>query len=163
MFIRSSYYYSCGKPVCMRCRITQFARAGVGLCPFPGLYVREFELSDRTLVNRIIKITPDMHTICTWRFWTLALLQFVRKKRKLFTRKFSQTILKNQLGFITTSTIKLCFMQRQGWHLLTSKKIIKLPKYISTHIMLFHSIKQHVNNCQLASSKFNSLTATVST
>ena len=25
-----------------------------------------------------------------------------------------------------------------------SKKIIKLPKYISTHIMLFHSIKQYV-------------------
>ena len=24
-----------------------------------------------------------------------------------------------------------------------SKKIIKLPKYISTHIMLFHSIKQY--------------------
>ena len=41
----------------MRCRITQFARASVGLCPFPGLYVREFELSDRNLVNRIIKIT----------------------------------------------------------------------------------------------------------
>ena len=27
------------------------------------------------------------------------------KKRKLFTRKFSQTILKNQFGFITTSAI----------------------------------------------------------
>ena len=39
----------------MRCRITQFARASVGLCPFPGLCVRE--LSDRNLVNRIIKIT----------------------------------------------------------------------------------------------------------
>ena len=25
-----------------------------------------------------------------------------------------------------------------------SKKIIKLPKYISTHIMLFHSIKQYL-------------------
>ena len=57
VFIRSSYYYYCEKPVCMRCRITQFARASVGLCPFPGLYVREFELSDRNLVNRIIKIT----------------------------------------------------------------------------------------------------------
>ena len=33
----------------MRCRITQFARASVGLCPFPGLYVTEFELSDRNL------------------------------------------------------------------------------------------------------------------
>ena len=36
------------------------------------------------------------------------------KKRKLFTTKFSQTILRNHLGFITTSAIKLCFMQRQG-------------------------------------------------
>ena len=26
---------------------------------------------------------------------------------------------------------------------IPSKKIIKLPKYIYTHIMLFHSIKQH--------------------
>ena len=39
----------------MRCRITQCARASVGLCPFPGLYVRKSELSDRNLVNRIIK------------------------------------------------------------------------------------------------------------
>ena len=29
-------------------------------------------------------------------------------------------------------------------HLLTSEKIIKLPKYISTHIMLFHSIKKYL-------------------
>ena len=36
------------------------------------------------------------------------------KKRKLFTTKFSQTILRNHLGFITTAAIKLCFMQRQG-------------------------------------------------
>ena len=41
----------------MRCRITQFARESVGLCLFPGLYVREFELSDRNLENRVIKIT----------------------------------------------------------------------------------------------------------
>ena len=41
----------------MRCRITQFARAGVGLCPFLGLYVREFELSHRNPVSRIVKIT----------------------------------------------------------------------------------------------------------
>ena len=36
------------------------------------------------------------------------------KKGKLFTTKFSQAILRNYLGFITTSAIKLCFMQRQG-------------------------------------------------
>ena len=36
----------------MRCRITQFARERVGLCPFRGSYVREFELSHSNLVNR---------------------------------------------------------------------------------------------------------------
>ena len=41
----------------MRCRITQFARESVGLCPFRGSYVREFELSHSNRVNRIIKIT----------------------------------------------------------------------------------------------------------
>ena len=41
----------------MRCRITQFARERVGLCPFRGSYVREFELSHSNRVNRIIKIT----------------------------------------------------------------------------------------------------------
>ena len=57
VFIRLSYYYYCEKPICMRCRITQFADTSVRLCPFPGLCVREFESSDRNLVNRIIKIT----------------------------------------------------------------------------------------------------------
>ena len=41
----------------MRCRITQFARESVGLCPFRSSYVREFELSRSNQVNRIIKIT----------------------------------------------------------------------------------------------------------
>ena len=40
-----------------------------------------------------------------------------QKKGKLFTTKFSQAILRNHLGFITTSAINLCFMQRQGWYL----------------------------------------------
>ena len=31
----------------MRYTVTQFARENVGLCPFPGSYVREFELSHR--------------------------------------------------------------------------------------------------------------------
>ena len=57
VFIRSSYYYYCKNPVCMICKITQFARASVGLCPFPRLDVREFVLSHRNLVSRIIKIT----------------------------------------------------------------------------------------------------------
>ena len=56
-----------------------------------------------------------MHTICMWRCWSLALLQLVgKKKANCFTTKFSQAILRNQPGFITTPAIKLCFMQRQG-------------------------------------------------
>ena len=41
----------------MRCRIKQFARESVRLCPFRGLYVREFKLSHSYRVNRTIKIT----------------------------------------------------------------------------------------------------------
>ena len=55
--MRSSYYFYCEKPVCMKCRIIQFARESVGLCPFRGSYVGEFKLSHSYLVNRIIKIT----------------------------------------------------------------------------------------------------------
>ena len=40
----------------MRCRITQFARERVGLCPFRGSYVREFELSHSNLVNRGVQL-----------------------------------------------------------------------------------------------------------
>ena len=41
----------------MRCRITQFGGKSVGLCPFRGSSVREFELSHSYPVNRIMKIT----------------------------------------------------------------------------------------------------------
>ena len=83
--------------------------------PFRGSYVREFELSHSNRVNRIMK-TTHAHNLHVKMLVFLALLQFVRKKkRKLFTIKFSQTILRNHLGFITTSAIKLCFKQRQGW------------------------------------------------
>ena len=41
----------------MRCRITQFARESVGLCPFRGSYVKELELSYGNPVKRILKIT----------------------------------------------------------------------------------------------------------
>ena len=81
--------------------------------PFRCSYVREFELSHSNLVNRIIKITRahNLHE----KLLVFTLLQFVsKKKRKLFTTKFSQMILTNLLGFITTSAIKLCFMQPQG-------------------------------------------------
>ena len=49
----------------MRYTVTQFARESVGLCPFRGSYVREF---DHTInpISRIIKITNAtvMHTVC---------------------------------------------------------------------------------------------------
>ena len=35
---------------------------------------------------------------------------YVKKKRELLPRKFSQMIVRNHLGFITASAIKLCFM-----------------------------------------------------
>ena len=81
--------------------------------PFRGSYVREFELSHSNRVNRIIKITHahNLHVkMLVFDPFTIRAL----KKRKLFTTKFSQTILRNHLGFITTAAIKLCFMQRQG-------------------------------------------------
>ena len=81
--------------------------------PFRGSYVREFELSHSNRVNRIIKITRahDLHVkMLVFGPFTISTL----KKRKLFTTKFSQAILRNHLGLITTSAIKLCFMQRQG-------------------------------------------------
>ena len=97
----------------MRYRVIEFARESVGLCPFRGSYVREFELSHSNRVNRIIKITHahNLHVkMLVFGPFTIRTL----KKGKLFTTKFSQAILRNHLGFITTSAIKLCFMQRQG-------------------------------------------------
>ena len=41
-------------PFCMRYTVTQFARESVGLCPFRGSYVREFELLQSNLVSKII-------------------------------------------------------------------------------------------------------------
>ena len=49
--------YYCEKPICMGCTVTQLARESVGLCPFRGSHVREFEfISHSKGVNRIIKI-----------------------------------------------------------------------------------------------------------
>ena len=41
----------------MRYTVIEFARESVGLCPFRGSYMREFELSQSNPLNRIIKIT----------------------------------------------------------------------------------------------------------
>ena len=84
----------------MRCRITQFVRESVGLCPFRGSYVREFEFSHSNPVNKIIKI-PPAHNLHVKMLDFGPFIIRTLKKRKLFTRKFSQTILRNHLGFTT--------------------------------------------------------------
>ena len=56
VFICPSYYYYCEKPA-WDVESDSFARESVGLCPFSGSYVREFELSHSNPVNRIIKLT----------------------------------------------------------------------------------------------------------
>ena len=49
-----------------------------------------------------------MHTICTWRCWTLFHLQFVPKTAQIVYKKISKTTSKNHLGFsIHVSAIKL--------------------------------------------------------
>ena len=67
------------------------------------------ELSHSKLVNRIIKITHahNLHV-------KMLVFRPLTIKGKFFTTKFSQTILRNHLGFMTTSAIKLCLMQREG-------------------------------------------------
>ena len=98
VFIRSSYYYYCEKPICMRCTVTQLAHESVGLCPLHGLYMREFELSHSNLVNRTIKITHahNLHVkmldfaplkICMW------------KNAYCLPDYFAQKMLTNQLLF----------------------------------------------------------------
>ena len=73
----------------MRYTVIQFARESVGLCPFCGSYVREFELSFSNPASRIIKIT-HAHNLY------VKMLDFVpfTVRTYLFTRKFAQTILK---------------------------------------------------------------------
>ena len=43
----------------MRYTVTQFASESVGLCPFRGSYVSEFELSHSNQVSRIITINHE--------------------------------------------------------------------------------------------------------
>ena len=52
-----NYYCAREKPLCMRYTVTQFVRESVGLRPFRGSYLSEFELSQSNLVTRIIIIT----------------------------------------------------------------------------------------------------------
>ena len=67
--------------------MTQFARESVGLCPFRGSYVREFELSHSNPVNRIIKITHahNLHV----KMLDFVLLQFVPKTTQIVRKKVS--------------------------------------------------------------------------
>ena len=70
----------------------------------------------------------------------------------MFTRKFSQTIFKNQLGFLTTSAIKLCFMQLQGWYSLTfinfqeNYQIVEIYFYSYQVIPLYKTISNYFVN-----------------
>ena len=64
----------------------QFARQNVGLCSFCYSYITEFEY--------ILK-TTFLHTIYTWRCWTLPLLQFVPERTSIvydiyLLKRFSQ-------------------------------------------------------------------------
>ena len=68
----------------MRGRITQFALENVGLCPFRGSYVREFELSHSNTSKQNYKNNSctqfAREDVGLWPFYN----SYV-KKRKLFT------------------------------------------------------------------------------
>ena len=115
VFIRSSHYYYCEKTICMRCTVTRLVRESVVLCPLSlfvceGIRVITQKSSKQNHKNN--SCTQFAHRMLVFGPLTIP----TKKKRKLFTTKLSQTILRNHLGFITTSAIniKLCFMQRQG-------------------------------------------------
>ena len=111
----------------MRCRIIQFARKSVGLCPFRGSYVREFELSHSNPRNRIIKITHahNLHGRC----WTLFLLQFVPKT----TQIVHKTILKNSSNVKVDSLTFISFQEnyQTGEIYVYSYHVFPLNKAIS--------------------------------
>ena len=98
----------------MRCTVTQLAREIVGLCPLSwfvreGIRVITQETSKQNYKNNSCTQFAR-EDVGLWPFYN----SYVKKKGKLFTTKFSQAILRNHLGLITTSEIKLCFTQRQG-------------------------------------------------
>ena len=74
----------------MRCTVTQRHVKVLDFAPFRGSYVREFELSHGNLVNRIIKNNSctqfAREDVGLWPFYN----SYVKKKRKLFTAKFSR-------------------------------------------------------------------------
>ena len=81
VFIHSSYYYYCEKPVCMRYTVTQFARESVWLWPFRGSYVRELELSHNNPVSRIKNNSCTQFALED--AGTLSLLQFICKRMQI--------------------------------------------------------------------------------
>ena len=126
----------------MRCRITKLARESVGLCPFRGSHVREFELSHSNRVNRTIKITHAHNLrVKMLDFGTFYNSQTQTRKRKLLTTK----------SFERFSEITLASLQHLQLNYASCNVMIdgltftnKLPKNISTHIILLHSIKQYL-------------------
>ena len=98
----------------MRSTVTQLASESVGLCPLSWFVCEGIgvitQQSNKHLNYKNNSRTQFAHEdVGLWPFHN----SYVKKKRKLFTTKFSQTILRNHLGFITTFAIKLCFVQRQ--------------------------------------------------
>ena len=69
------------------------------------------------------------------------------KKRKLFTKKFFQTIFRNHLE-ASLQHLQLnyasCNVMIDSLTFTNFQENYQLPKYISTHIMLLHSIKQYL-------------------
>ena len=102
--------------------VTQLPRESVGLSPFRGSYVREFELSHSNLVNRIIKITHTHILHVKMLDFAPFTLVYV-KERILFTTLLYSNNFNKSPPFLTF-VIKLCIV-----HYFTSNRIVKLPKY----------------------------------
>ena len=83
----------------MKCRITQFARESVGLCPFRSSYVREFELSHSNSVNRIITNTDSCTQFAREDVGLCSIYNSYLKQLKLFIRKFLKRLQKITSAF----------------------------------------------------------------
>ena len=91
----------------MRCTVTQLARESVELCPLSS-FVRE---GIRVITQLTSKQNYKNNSCTQFAREDVGLSPFYNsnvKKRQnnCFTTKFSQTILRNHLGFIITSAIK---------------------------------------------------------
>ena len=75
----------------MRRRITQFARESIGLCPFRGSYVREFELSHSNRVNRNNSSTRfAREDVALWPFYNSYVKKNANCLLENFFKRFSE-------------------------------------------------------------------------